>query len=149
MPGVRGHRHFEERVFAAGQRGFHIAFEHGSERLLRFPLRMLRRQGFDAVENEECLEIHRLLGPEAAVIVEDGDPLRRGHEVGRTLSGHAFDESDDGAALAGVVPRRQRVGGAGEGGGEGQYANECDGQEVLVAGGFHRFITAKFWVAAG
>ena len=31
---------------------------------------MLRPEGFDAVEDEEELEIHRLFGPERAVVVE-------------------------------------------------------------------------------
>jgi hypothetical protein len=34
---------------------------------------MLRRERLDALENEEGLEIHRLLGPERAVVVERGD----------------------------------------------------------------------------
>ena len=72
---VRGHDDFEQRVLAAGQRAFHIALEQRGERLLVLPLRMLRREGLDAVEGEEHLEIHRLLGPERAVVVERGDAL--------------------------------------------------------------------------
>ncbi len=33
------------------------------------------------VEGEEELEVHRLLSPQRAVVVEDGDALGRGHEV--------------------------------------------------------------------
>jgi len=36
---------------------------------------MLRRQCLDAVDNEKGLKIHRLLGPQLAVIVEGGDAL--------------------------------------------------------------------------
>ena len=42
MPAWVAIDHFEQRVFAAGQRGFHVAFEHGGERLLVLPLGMLR-----------------------------------------------------------------------------------------------------------
>ena len=60
---VGGHDHLDQRLFATGQRGLYIAFEHGGERLLILPLGMLRGQLFDPVENEERLKIHRLLGP--------------------------------------------------------------------------------------
>jgi hypothetical protein len=44
-----------------------------AKRLFALPLGMLRRQRLHTVEREEELEIHRLLGPERAVVVEGGD----------------------------------------------------------------------------
>ena len=85
-------------VLAAGERAFHVALEQRGERLLVLPLRMLRRERLHAVEREEQLEIHRLLGPERAVVVEGGDALGRRHEVGRAFRGHLRDEVDDGLA---------------------------------------------------
>ena len=92
---VRGHDQLDQRLFATGQRGFHIALEHGGERLLVLPLGMLWRQSVDPVENEERLKIHRLLGPERAVVVERGDAFRHRHEVCGTLFRHLFDEVHD------------------------------------------------------
>ena len=59
--GVRGHDDFGQRVFAAGERGLHVALEQRGERLLVLPLGMLRRERLHAVEREEELDIHRLL----------------------------------------------------------------------------------------
>jgi hypothetical protein len=112
---VGGHDHFEQGVFATGQRGFHIAFEDGGEWLLVFPLGVLRRQLFDPVEDKERLEIHRLLGPEPAVVVERGDAFRHRDEVRGALCRHLLDKLDDCLLGRGVVPRGQWVGGAGGG----------------------------------
>ena len=65
------------------------------------------RERLHAVQREEQLEIHRLLGPERAVVVEDGDALGRRHEVGRALLRHLLDKRDDGLLRLAVVPRRR------------------------------------------
>ena len=41
----------------------------------------------DAVEDEERLEIHRLLGPQRAVVVEDGDAFGGRNEIRVSRSG--------------------------------------------------------------
>ena len=84
--------------------------EHRLERLLGLPLRVLRRQRLDAVERERELEVDRLLGPQRAVVVEDGDALGDRHEVRAALRRHARDEIGDGFLRRAVVPGRQRVG---------------------------------------
>lgn len=61
------------------------------------------------VDGEGELEGDRILRPQAAVVVEHGDPLRRGHEVGRTLVGGALDEGDQRRARGTVVPGRQWI----------------------------------------
>src|SRR6266550_2196657 len=70
---------------------------------------MLRCERLDAVEREHDLEIHRLLSPERAVVVEGRDALVRWNEVGRTFLGNLRDEFSDGFLRRAVVPRRQRV----------------------------------------
>ena len=71
---------------------------------------MLRRQRLDAVEREGELDVHRLLDPQRAVVVERGDALGLGHEVGRAFRGHRRDEIDDRGFGGAVVPGRQRIG---------------------------------------
>ena len=96
-------------AFAAGERAFYIALEQRREWFLRFPLGMLRRERLHAVEREEELEIHRLLAPERAVVIERGDALFRRNEVRRAFLRHLFDERDDGFLRRGVIPGRQRI----------------------------------------
>ena len=59
-------------------------------------------------EDEAELDRHRLLAPEGAVVVEDGDPLGRRNVVRTALGGHALDELDDRGASRGVGPRWKR-----------------------------------------
>ena len=92
-----------------GQR-LHVAFDRCLERLLVLPLRMLGRHRLDAVEREGQLEVHRLLGPQRAVVVEGGDALGGRHEIRPALPRNAGDEIDDRLLGGAVVPRRQRVG---------------------------------------
>ena len=121
---VRGHDEFEERVVAAGERGFQIALEQRGERFLGLPLGMLRRERLHAVEREVELHGHRLLAPERAVVVERGDAFGDRHEVRRAGPRHLLDEVDDGLLGLAVVPRGQRVGGCERRCSESQRANE-------------------------
>ena len=68
------------------------------------PFRMLRRQRPDAVEDEERLEVHRLLGPEVAVVVERGNALGERDEVRRARLRDLGDELEDGPLRRTVVP---------------------------------------------
>jgi len=65
---------------------------------------MVRRQCLDAIERERELEVHRLLGPERAVVVEDGDALGHWHEAGAPLLRHFRHEVDDGLSAGAGVP---------------------------------------------
>ena len=71
---------------------------------------LLWRQRLHTVEDEGELDIHRLLDPQRAVVVERGDALVGRHEVGPALRGDARDEVSDGFLRRAVVPGRQRVG---------------------------------------
>ena len=93
--------------FAAGERALQVALEQRGERLFVLPLGMLRGQRLHAVEREEQLEIHRLLRPQRAVIVEGGDALVDRHEIRRSFLRHFVDESGDGLLGRRVVPRWQ------------------------------------------
>ena len=91
-------------MFAAGEGGFEVAFEDGGEGFLVFPFRVLGGEGLDAVEGEEGLEVHGLFAPERAVVVEDGDTLCGGNEVGGVWGGDFGDEGGDGLFGCGVLP---------------------------------------------
>ena len=91
--GMRRGDDLHQAPFAGCGQRFHVAFEHGLERLLVLPARVLRRQRLDAVEREGELDIHRLLDPQRAVIVEGGDALILGHEI--RPAGDARDEIGD------------------------------------------------------
>jgi hypothetical protein len=49
--------------FASSQRALHITHKQQGKRLIGLPLGMFRRQHLDAIEREQKLKIHRLLGP--------------------------------------------------------------------------------------
>ena len=84
--GVRGHDDFEHRAFATGEGGFHIALEQRGERLFVLPFGMCRGKRLHAVQREEELEIHRLLGPEGAVVVKRRDAFGGRYELRAALS---------------------------------------------------------------
>ena len=56
------------------------------------------------------LEIHRLFGPERAVVVERGDALGRRHEVGRIVLRDLCHEFEDRRLGRPVIPRGERIG---------------------------------------
>src|SRR5256885_17221451 len=72
---------------------------------------MLRRERLHAVDREEELEIHWLLAPERAVVVERGDAFLRRNKVGRAFLGDLSDEVSNRLLRCAVVPRGKRIGG--------------------------------------
>ena len=127
--GVRGHGHLEERVLAARERRLHVALQHRREGLLVRPLRVLRGERPDPIEDEERLEVHRLLGPQRAVVVEYGDALGRRHVAGHALPRDRLQERDDRPSGRTVVPARQRVRGLEpDGSASGQGREQSHGQ---------------------
>ena len=112
--GVRRHDDLDERLLAAGERAPscrpRAATANGSFVL---PLRMLRRERLDAVEREGELEVHRLLAPERAVVVERRRcARRRARSRASPRCRHLRDEVEDRLLRRAVVPRRQRIVGA-------------------------------------
>ena len=71
-----------------------VALEQRGEGLLVLPFRVLRRERLDPVEGERKLEVHRLLGPQRAVVVERRRCVRRAARS-RAASSSPFDEGDD------------------------------------------------------
>jgi hypothetical protein len=104
VSGVGGHHQFQERMFAAGKERFEVALDRGLERLFLFPLRMLRRERLHPVDGKKELEIGRLLAPQRSVVIEDGNPLSRHHELLAAFLSNLFDELDDGLLRRGIVP---------------------------------------------
>src|SRR5262245_42131065 len=90
--GMSGGYDFQQRLISAGQRAFEIAFDKRGERLCVLPLRMLRREGLDAVERKEKLEVHRLLGPERAVVIKRTEAIFWWHIVRASFPRHFFDK---------------------------------------------------------
>jgi hypothetical protein len=72
-----------------------IVFQHRLERLSGFPFRVLRRSALDFFEGEQQFEVHRLLAPQGAVVVEHGDAVLGFDEVLTALISHCLDEFDD------------------------------------------------------
>ena len=95
MPACVAAIDLDQALFAGRGQRLHVAVEHRLERLLGLPVGVLRRQRLDAVEDEGELEVHRLLDPQRAVVVERGDALVRRHEVRPALRRDARDEIDD------------------------------------------------------
>ena len=61
-------------------------------------------QRLDAIDRKDDLDIHRLLGPQRAVVVEGGDALVERHEIRAAGRGHARDEVGDRLFHRAVVP---------------------------------------------
>ena len=99
-----------ERVLALRGDRLRVALQERRKRLGRLPLRMRGAQRLHAVDDERELHIHRLLGPERAVVVEDGDALGLGHEVDARRIGRARDERHDRGARGAFAPRFERRG---------------------------------------
>ena len=128
-----GHRHFKQGFFAAVQRGFHVTLEYGGEGLLLFPFRMFRGERLDPVEDVEGLEVHRLLGPQAAVVVEGGDTRGGVHVVGGAGRGDLVDKGNDGLFGRVVVPGRQGI-----------RRERMDQEEADEGEGFHGVVGLEF-----
>src|SRR5476649_1893527 len=79
--GMRGQSQLHHAALARFGEGLHVAFEYRLEGLLVLPLRMQGCHRLDTFEHEGKLEIHRLLGPQGAVVVEHRDALGRRYEV--------------------------------------------------------------------
>jgi hypothetical protein len=108
--GVGRHDQLDHAALARLRQGLHVPLERRLEGLLVLPFRALRRERRDAVEREGELNVHGLLDPERAVVVEGGDALGRGDEIGRAFPRHGGDEVQDGPLGVAVVPRWQRIG---------------------------------------
>src|ERR1700730_15755496 len=87
-----------------------------------------------AVECKGELGVHGLFDPQRPVVVEGCDALRRRHEIGRTLSRHGSDATQDCLRRRALVARQwwvslsQRVL-RDEKGKPGQDRKHCDGRE--------------------
>ena len=78
---MRHRNQFDQPLFTGRGQRLQVAVQHRSEGLLGLPFRMHGRHRLHAVECKGKLDVHRLLDPQRAVIVEHGDALRFRHEV--------------------------------------------------------------------
>src|SRR5262244_1995096 len=92
-----------DALFPRGGDSLHVVLEDS------FPLRVPGRERLHAVEGDESLEIHRLLAPERAVVVERRDARFCSDVPGAAALGHRLDELHDRVLDVAVVPRRQRI----------------------------------------
>ncbi|MNN72589.1 hypothetical protein D3C81_1886410 [compost metagenome] len=99
-----------QAVHAAGGQGLVVVLEDSLERLLGFPLRMLGRHALDFLQGEQHLEVHRLLTPQCAVVVEHGDAFSGFDIVPGAFGGHGLDKLDDAFLRGAIVPRGQGLG---------------------------------------
>ncbi|MNZ87660.1 hypothetical protein D3C78_1065240 [compost metagenome] len=87
-----------------------VVLQHGLEGLLGFPFRVLGRHALDFLQGEQHLEVHRLLTPQRAVVVEHGDALSGLDVVPGAFGGHRLDKLDDAFLRGAIVPRGQGLG---------------------------------------
>ena len=100
---------FDQSLFAGSHHRLQIAIQHPRERLLGLPIRMHRRKGLHAVEGEGQLDVHGLLDPERAVIVEGRDALLDRYEEGPALRRDPGDEVEDRGLGRPLVPGREWI----------------------------------------
>src|SRR5215204_7142972 len=90
-------------------KSLHVTFENRLEGLLVLPFRVLGCQRLHAIERKCKLDIHWLLQPQGAVIVEHRDAFGRWHEIRSALDRDPCDEVSDCLLCSAVVPRGERV----------------------------------------
>jgi len=95
----------ENAPVVVGKQGGQVAGQGGLHRGVILPGRILRQAAFQFVQGEIELERHRILRPEGAVIVEDGNTIGRRDKVAGIVAGNFGDEVDDGFFGLGVLPR--------------------------------------------
>ena len=93
--GVSSHYELNESGLTSGSEGFRVVLNRSLKWLLVFPLRMLRGQFANTVENEYPLKIEWLFGPERAVVVECCDSFWHRNRIRTSWSRYAPDEIDD------------------------------------------------------
>ncbi|MND60737.1 hypothetical protein D3C80_519740 [compost metagenome] len=126
--GVGRTEDLQQALHAGGGQCLVIVFQHGLERLGGFPFRVLRRGAFDFFQGEQQLEVHRLLAPQGAVVVEHGNAVLGFDEVLAVLIGDRLHELDDLLFRRTVVPGGQWLGclhQQRQAQGQGQQETEC------------------------
>ncbi len=86
-----------------------ITFEHGLERKLFLPLRVLRCELANALQCEHGLCIERVFGPESAILVKRGDAIAGLNVLGAGFFGGFFYKGENGLFCGTVIPGGQRI----------------------------------------
>ena len=100
----------QQAFFTAGCHPRQIIRQYRLEGFLILPFGVLGGQRLYPIKGECQLKVHRLLRPERAVVVENGDALGRVDKFGTVLGGDLLDKLHDGPLGLTVVPGGQRVG---------------------------------------
>ena len=107
--GMRHRDDFDQSLFTGSRQRLQVAVQHRRERLLGLPVRMHGRKRLHPVECKGQLDIHRLLDPERAVIVEGRDALLDRHEERPALRRDPRDKIEDRSLGRPLVPGRQWI----------------------------------------
>ena len=103
------HNEFQQGVFASIQYRLEIACESRLEWLLLLPFRVQGCKRLDAIEGEGKLEIHRLFGPQSAVVIEHGNALRGWNETWTSGGTYFLYKPEDGLFARTLIPGRQWI----------------------------------------
>src|SRR5690606_1936182 len=115
-PSMRGGDDLGHGLWTFDQGRLDVTLQDRLEWLLVFPVGVSRRKLANSVDRKCQLNICWLLGPESAVIVEDGDPFGVRDEIWRVLCRGSFHEGEDRLLDGTVIPGGERGGAAGHDG---------------------------------
>src|SRR6476620_8664615 len=90
-------------------KSLHVTFENRLEGLIVLPFRVLGCQRLYAIERKCKLDIHRLLQPQGAVMVEHRDAFGREDEIRSALDSDPGNKLINCVLHCAVVPRGERV----------------------------------------
>src|ERR1700751_4912810 len=92
---MRGKHQLKKCLLAKTHQRLEVQLEQRLERLALLHCRIPAGELLDPIYEKKDLHVQRLLAPERAVVIEDGDAFCRRHEVWSTLLRHARDEVED------------------------------------------------------
>jgi hypothetical protein len=92
---MRGEHQLKNCLLAKTHQRLEVQLEQRLERLALLHGRILAGELLDPINEKKGLHLQRLLAPERAVVIKDGDAFCRWHEVWSALPRHAHDEVED------------------------------------------------------
>jgi hypothetical protein len=92
---MRRKHQLKKCLLAKTHQRLEVQLEQRLERLALLHGRIFAGELLDPIYEKKGLHLQRLLAPERAVVIEDGDAFCRWNEVWSTLLRHARDEVED------------------------------------------------------
>jgi hypothetical protein len=108
-PAVRGDHHLTQPFVAVGHECLCIAIHDHLVRLTIAKLGMGIQERRDARKRVHDLDVHRLLAPQRAVVIKDGDAIGDGNKLLPGRVGDTTDEAHDDSLRRVVAPARKRI----------------------------------------